>query len=85
MGDWLRSIAPAYHQYCAAFAEAAIDGFTLLAFKSEKAFEDLGVKNEAHRARLMADIKRYAMRSATSASAATRTGKSEAVLLVRLF
>ncbi len=57
VGDWLRSIAPAYAQYCASFAENGIDGFTLLRSGSEE-LKDLGVTRPAHRARLLGDIAR---------------------------
>ncbi len=73
VGDWLRSITPAYAQYCAAFAENGVDGSTLLEL-SPPALKELGVALEVHRARLMVDIKRH--RSSASSAAAVPLASS---------
>jgi tetratricopeptide (TPR) repeat protein len=83
VSDWLRSIAPAYAQYCAAFVDSGIDGRALLEFGHEE-LKEMGVALAAHRVRLMVDIKQH--RSAAGAappsdSAAASTPKGGLQLL----
>jgi hypothetical protein len=74
VSDWLRSIAPAYAQYCAAFAENGVNGFTLLELEPEW-LKELGVASPIHRTRLLGEIKRH--RSAVLSASAPPAGSHQ--------
>ncbi len=75
VGDWLRSIAPAYAQYCAAFAENGVNGITALGLYHEE-LKLLGVMNAVHQRRLTNDIALYRSSSASSSGVAPSTQTS---------
>ncbi len=75
VSDWLRSIAPAYAQYCAAFAENGMDGSTVLELEHEE-LKLLGVTNVLHRIRLMVDIKRHRSSASITASSVSSSSAS---------